>query len=179
MRKPQSDEEKMRELKNLEYRQKYLDPKQHVRLQELQAWYLEYEKSLIEPFRKWAFHPVHGGKIFEDEDEWNDAIKNGWYDALWKANKAKSAEGRQKLIEQEFSEQVQEQKHEDHSEFLVFLKRSMQKESGLKMLYYYTTEELVEAYKKLGLEVDESDLAGTRSRVRLYQRLKNHIELNT
>ena len=174
MQRPPSPEERVRELNSLRRGVPHLSQKQEIRLEELEQWHEDYLEEQRTSFRKWAFHPTLGGKVFESEDEWNEAIENGWYDALWKANEAKSPQGRQRIIESEFKEEIVEETKEDHRDYLIFLKRIIPRSSGPKHLYSYTLEELREVYNKLDLPFDES-----KSRVDIYKNLKKYIELNT
>lgn len=173
MQRPQSAEEKLRELVNLRHRQNYLDKFQKNRLEELEQWHEEYLESLKEPFQRWAYHPIRGGRLFKDKQEYEDAMGNGWFDSPAKAKKTKTAESRQEIIEKEFKEEIQEEKSIDRGEYLIFLKRTISSGSGEKMLYHYTVKELRDAYVKLGLEVDES-----LTRIDLYKNLKKHVEAN-
>jgi hypothetical protein len=181
MQRPQSDESKLKELNNLEYQQKYLDPKQQVRLDELRKWHEEYKKNLVK-FRSFVFHPTKGEKVVESRDEFDRALADGWYGTradLKAALDAKTADSRQRIIEKEFKEEAEEEKQQDTSGYLVFLKRSLQKESGFKMLYHYTTDELREAYEKLGMDFDESlATMGAKGRIKLYRNLKDYVELH-
>ena len=176
MRRPRTDEENLKEFEFLRYK-KHLDPRQENRLEELKLWHEGYLKSLEEPFAAWAFHRSHGKKIFYDEEKWLEALENGWVDAIRKLKKTETPKDRQKLIDKQWQEETgeTEDKSFDKDGYLLFLQRSISKTppAGEKVLYHYKKKELMEAYKKLGVEVDES-----LGRIDLYKQLKIHIELN-
>jgi len=175
MRRPQTPEERLNELNCLRGGVPYLTPQQQNRLEELEAWNAAYQEEM-NPFRHWVFHPAKGEKVAESRKEFERCLSEGWYatrDELKEAINTATAEGRQKQIEQEFKEEIVEEKKIDKHDYLIFLKRALIKDSGTKMLYYYTTEELREAYNELDLEYEDS-----MSRIELYKQLKTHIELH-
>lgn len=174
IKREQTDEEKLAEMHTLQRGRLHLDMKQQRRLEELEVWYEQYKKDQMPGFRKWAFHPVKGGKVFSDEDEWNSAIAGGWYDALHKANAAKSAEGRQREIEKEWSEPEEKDEEFNETEYLVYLRRIISKGTTEKQLYHYSRPEMVEVFKKLRLDFDES-----WGHTEMYRKLKSYIEMNT
>lgn len=184
MQRPPTPEELLNELDHLRRGDPHLSVKQKIRLDELEKWHIEYRRETEERFRHWVFHPDGAEKVAESREEFEKALSDGWYATRDERKAAiensKTAEGRQEIIEREFKEEVAEEKEFNRDQYLIFLKRSMEKDSGAKMLYYYTVDELLECYKKLGLSYDESIMElGAKARIELYKNLRSYIELNT
>ena len=172
MRRPPTPEEMLRELEILRKGGLTLSTKQKIRLDELEKWHVQYLRER-EEFRHWVFHPSKGEKVAESRDEFERALKDGWYATRDELKAAMLNPPKEPEVKEEPPKESEREKQ------LVFLKRSIVRDSGAKMLYAYSSKELIKVYEKLGLEYDKDVLSrGAKGRIELYKKLKDYIELN-